>query len=122
MGITYEQERTETERRIDAEVLERVKQGIAVLEEVHGPGWEDKIDLATLDLKDGAACVLGQVYAEKADASGGRYSNGFHYAIELAPGCVSSKTGFVAFTPSGWDALQECWEEVLEPRLRRRKT
>lgn len=40
--ITYEQGRTETERQIDAVILERVRRGLKWLEETHGPGWEDK--------------------------------------------------------------------------------
>lgn len=82
MSVTYEEQRTEQEKRIDADVLARVKRGLAWLEETHGPGWEDKIDLATLDLRDGNVCVLGQVYgAEAAACQDSDGINGFGYGL-----------------------------------------
>lgn len=49
----------------DAIVKQRVLNGLALLEEKHGDGWVDKIDLETLNLGDEHSCVLGQVYRDE---------------------------------------------------------
>ncbi len=122
MSTTYEEQRTEQEKAIDAEVLGRVKRGLAWLEETHGPGWEDKIDLATLNLRDGSACVLGQVYAGQGEPD----ENGFTYGLELLyeNDALAFDEAFAieqAFNDcegsDNWDALQAAWEHVLLPRV-----
>lgn len=46
-------------------VKERVANGAAWLDKVN-PGWEHKIDLSTLELKNSCRCILGQVVAASA--------------------------------------------------------
>lgn len=132
MPITYEQERTQREIEIDAAVLARVKKGLEWLEETHGPGWEDKIDLKTLDLSKGERCVLGQVYEIEADLF--EHTDGYWYAREaLMKGSdvVINETdpygdigaahlGFNTYEEDDlYDPLQKAWEYVLEPRVGR---
>lgn len=57
-------ERTELQKKIDAEVLARVKKGFLLLQEKHGEDWINKIDMRSLNLREGHACVLGQVYGD----------------------------------------------------------
>lgn len=124
MSTTYEEERTELEKQIDGDILERVKRGLALLEETHGPGWEDKIDMELLDLNSPMFCVLGQVFAEEARAR------------RCACGCGDPWTGYDLFCDrhfrgrghdvcdygfntenEDYDALQQAWEHVLAPRV-----
>ena len=42
---------------------ERVAKGAALLDEME-PGWYQKIDLVTLNLRNCFSCVIGQVYGE----------------------------------------------------------
>lgn len=46
----------------------RVKQGMAVLDEKHGPEWVYQIDLETLEMSSTCMCVLGQMYGTDDDA------------------------------------------------------
>lgn len=59
---TYGEMRTRAQRIFDWQIKERVLAGIEVLREKHGDSFVDYIDCATLDLSDGAWCVLGQLY------------------------------------------------------------
>lgn len=53
--------RTEQEKRYDRRVLQKVRRGMALLEETYGDDWVDQIDLGILDLSSGSRCVLGQL-------------------------------------------------------------
>lgn len=46
----------------------RVKNGMMLLDEKHGPGWVWRIDVDTLALASTCRCVLGQVYGDYGDA------------------------------------------------------
>lgn len=111
---TYEEARTEVEKEIDAEVLARVKNGIALLEREHGPDWVDKIDLDVLDIADGSVCVLGQLYGgDYFDACARLFGN----ELDTQP---PREHGFCAtrIRPADdWLALQKAWEHVLTPRV-----
>lgn len=122
---TYGEQRTEKEKLYDAVVLERVKNGIAFLEKQHGPDWVNLIDLSTLRLDDGSACVLGQVYEDHSE-----YSDdwtGYGYAIQtfkelqsfperVAHGFTTQDTNSYS-NSNGWNALQQAWEDVLTPMV-----
>lgn len=47
-------------------IEERVLNGAALLD-AKEPGWEAKINLGTLRIESVCACVLGQVYADRAE-------------------------------------------------------
>jgi hypothetical protein len=117
--LTYGEMRTEIEKRIDAEVLARVKKGLAWLEETHGPGWEDKIDMEIFDISKSTQCVLGQVFREESQAAVGRGSmNGFYYGADLMQR-DPAQLGFDiqdSEDDDDWDALQDAWEYVIEER------
>lgn len=110
MSFTYEEQRTEQEKAIDADVLARVKRGFAWLEETHGMGWEDKIDMATLNLADGSQCVLGQVYGTENEMG---YFKVRDIHPEMGDWDLRRDLGFT--TKEDWEALQEAWEFVLRP-------
>jgi hypothetical protein len=113
--ITYE--RTPAQKKIDEKVLERVKRGLKWLEETHGTGWEDKIDLKTLNLRCGETCVLGQVYGE-AGANYGR--SGYGYALDHFFYCQEMEDyGFdISMEEQTWNELQNAWEYVLTPLVK----
>lgn len=108
MTVTFGEQRTEEQKAYDAEVLERVKRGMALLERAYGINWVDYIDLDTLELRDGNACVLGQVY--------GSYTRGVD---TLWPRPALSYAvidhGFVARNDPEWDALNAAWQDALTP-------
>jgi hypothetical protein len=109
---TYEQERTEQQKEIDAIILERVQRGLAWLEKKHGPGWEDKIDLETLDLEDVHSCVIGQVYGNYAHISRLTDEDPEDLGFDLA--CDEWDDENDRYAP----VLQETWKQVLTPRVK----
>lgn len=119
MSITYEEQRTETQKRIDAEVLERVKTGLAWLEETHGPGWEDKIDLDTLDLRDANHCVIGQVYGSFYEIFPSSLDDDEPVGLDAYALGFDLEKGIHMDGGRGWTLLQEAWEYVLRPRVTR---
>lgn len=116
MSIT-QHERTEQQKKIDELVLERVKRGVEWLEEKHGPDWVDHIDLKTLDLANGDACILGQVFSGKASL---RDWDGYGYARRtffIPEGKDDADYGFDD-NDGDYDSLQAAWEYVLIPLVK----
>lgn len=120
MGITYEQERTKEQRAYDDIVLENVKRGLAWLEKTHGPGWEDKIDLETLDISLGSYCVCGQVFRAQGESIN---DSGFSWVLDNYPEISENvaKHGFgtnaSGDSQGSMRALKACWKDVLTPRV-----
>lgn len=81
---------------------ERVDAGIALLDERGPEGWDDKINLATLNIANARDCVLGQVY--------GRYGAGCN-ALDIGLGL---EYGFWSFL--GMTSLTEVWREKITAR------
>lgn len=102
--------RSEQQVEIDRMVLKRVQDGLKWLEETHGPGWEDKIDMRSLNLASGEFCILGQVYAGKSG-----HSSGFGYASALMSEDELSDFGFDDYD-ANYGELQRAWEQVLNDR------
>jgi len=46
------------------DIQEQVRNAAETLDEVN-PGWEEKINFDTLDMKDWTSCVLAQVFSDK---------------------------------------------------------
>lgn len=128
MSITHEERRTEPEKLYDKQVLERVKAGIALLEKEYGPDWVEHIDMKKLDLRDGAVCILGQVYANRKEGI-----NGYWSGIEILG--IRGNDGEYGFNIDNefwedfdeeepdaeprWAELQACWTDVLTPMVSR---
>lgn len=56
-------QRTDKQKEVDAEILERVKKGILKLERQYGPEWVEKFGgMKDFNLANGDYCVLGKVY------------------------------------------------------------
>lgn len=116
---SYAQLRTPQQEAIDADCLARVKKGIALLEQQHGPNWADHIDLNTLDLASGFRCVLGQVY--------GTFGDGITQLWGTDPEHWPSKDevaehGFYEHTVSYEDTdrykpLDAAWKHALTPHV-----
>lgn len=108
-GLIYE--RTEEQVEIDAEILARVKRGIALLEEKYGHDWYMMIDLDRLKLSSSTRCVLGQIYG---DFGQGKEALGLYF--QEARDC-----GFAQVTRTDktfeevYQPLQDTWVSVLTP-------
>lgn len=112
--LNYEQMRSRAERAADARVKERVLQGLAVLQEKYGDAWVEKIDCESLDLRDEAQCVLGQVcgnYFEgvKDLRDSGSYSQA--WAVDHGFNIFEDHDRHDA--EAEWDALDDAWHAVL---------
>lgn len=62
----------------DIALQDRVSRGVEWLDENAPAGWWDLIDYGLLDISDGNVCILGQVFAAKADETG--MAGGYIYA------------------------------------------
>lgn len=118
--------RSETQKKIDEIVLERVKKGIALLQKEHGDGWVDKIDMRKLNLRNGESCVLGQVYEKEAALS---WDNGYDHAIVHLGLDVEGSDGEYIVTNYGfcakrdeWEELQAAWEQELYALIEERSS
>jgi len=106
MTTTYDEIRTAEQVEHDAEVKARVEQGMALLQVKFGEDWVEHINCETLDLSDGAECVLGQLYDsydEGTDVLGLDQWGAANHGFDVAP------------VPDGitHDDLQAAWEEVI---------
>ena len=64
MTVTsYATERSAAEVAADAACLERVKKGIAWLQQTWGDDWVEHIDMEKLSHASASCCILGQLYA-----------------------------------------------------------
>lgn len=91
---------------------EQVRRGSEWLDENH-PGWEDKIDLTTLDLKYCSRCILGQLYGLDEDP--------FRYWDILRENQIEEDE--LGFSVHGdrdddglWPALTEAWRDEITSR------
>lgn len=90
----------------------RVKQGMHLLDEKHGPGWVWLIDVDTLKIWHPCLCVLGQLYG------GGEvpaYTRGLN-DLQLIPGNGADE-GFGAMNNwDDFDALTTAWRHAILAR------
>ena len=98
--------------------IEPVAAGSRWLDE-HVPGWEQRIDLETLDVTNCTMCVLGQVYGDFID---GLKAAGKHWSQANSP-CDADwpfRNGFaVGNTEQGWMGREELnaeWRAEIERR------
>ena len=91
----------------------RVERGAALLD-AEQPGWASRIDVPTLDMSSGYACVLGQVYEP------GSLGSGYGTGIQ-ALGIIGNALGTVShgfnYDSAGDDTrLLPLWREAIEAR------
>lgn len=105
---------------------ERVAAGAALLDEKR-PGWWQRIDLSTLRMENGCACILGQEYAQDyadadCDGEADEMADGYEYACGVL-------IGWEAGYPPGevhdlgfydderrWPELRAAWVALIEGR------
>lgn len=107
---TYGEMRSRAEQFYDENVKKKVLLGLKALQEQHGPGWEDEINCARLDLRSASQCVLGQVY--------GSFDDGLDQLVGLVGEDEqidwSIRHGFSILGYSeSWERLDEAWHQVL---------
>jgi hypothetical protein len=104
-------------------VAERVSAGIALLDE-KAPGWRDKINLATLNIRNTRECILGQVFKTGEDSWQSGYDAGCEIlglegcsccsgTAELAPVTYGFDADFSEDVDVEFDELQTEWERQL---------
>jgi hypothetical protein len=118
------------------DLQQRIDLGTQFLDAVR-PGWANQIDLDSLDLENPRACVLGQVFAERA----AEYDNVSPFVIggwaahdwlveqgyqlndesdeyfNAAKACGFERDGVTRGWPFGedtYDELQAAWTQVIE--------
>lgn len=120
----------------DLTVEERVANGAQFLDVV-APGWEWRIDIATLKLSDEWNCICGQVFAEPGNDFSG---SGFDYAFDVViPKSLTTEglvwvatlnkyasTDNIDVSELGfdlsqnvddvWSALEDEWKKVIQNR------
>lgn len=105
MTYNYEEYVSTIEEQQTRAAAIRVKRGARFLDEV-APGWDTRIDLDTLRLSDGSACICGQVFKDK--VSDPDMDNGFGWAVDhlfaQANAWVTGVVRQAAFTQEQIDA------------------
>jgi hypothetical protein len=93
-------------------LAERVKRGIARLEEYGYTDWWERIDLPSLDMADQFRCVLGQLF--------GNYGHGTVKLSLNGAGAVNcgfnSDVGSTVVWLANLDALRNLWVAEVESR------
>lgn len=97
----------------------RVKQGMALLDEKHGPRWVWRISLDSLMMLSTCRCVLGQLYGTpEGDGSTpgyvvGKNLLGLHQSQVVEYGfTLNSEYG----SEYGWDVLTDAWKAAIVAR------
>ncbi len=106
----------------DSLYAEEVAEGIEFLND-EVPDWWTLIDLDTLDLSSADVCVLGQVFAARADETGlasgyhyvlNQYEN-MHYAVTSMGFCAGTKHNAIygGTCSDEYDDLNAEWARVI---------
>jgi hypothetical protein len=94
-------------------IAERVARGAELLDGKL-PGWDDRVDLAALDLESCTMCVLGQLFAlaarERSPDSTGYYTG------LTALGIGALAYGFTAAEGETWAELTAEWRRLITAR------
>lgn len=118
-----------------ATIEERVAAGAAWLDETY-PGWERVLDLGTLNLAEGAHCVLGQIGRAIGVAMGCHVTasgtlqlglqtvSGYSLLFRVLPmmrvhvgyGFLTGNGSGVSY-PSEWPALEAAWVALVKERF-----
>lgn len=96
----------------DTDYRARVEAGMAWLDSFK-PGWERDIDLATLNLRSGCDCILGQALRDLAEIG----SSGYSYGLPRLPEWDAYGHGFVAVESADYPALEAEWRTAIKARF-----
>lgn len=103
-------------------VVEAVGRGWAWLDETV-PGWQTRVNSATLNLRAGERCICGQVFA--GDVRGRELSGFDHFVVSLEDearawlGASDDEAGWRVAADMGFLPLQDEWMELREGWRRR---
>jgi hypothetical protein len=97
---------------------EAAANGARWLSEKGPAGWWERVDTATLDITDGAYCVLGQVFAKEAAECGGIH-DGYLFATQYIWDDLMTATwqfehGFITIHDDEYNELREAWIAEIE--------
>ena len=96
--------------------MKTVDRGAALLDEVYGPEWDERIDLERLNLSSICNCVLGQLHP--------RAENGYYRGLRVTglghsfP--KSSSHGFTYGRHATFEQLTNAWKRLIERRRKAR--
>ena len=109
---------------------ERAQQGAAWLDQDR-PGWEELVDLGTLNLSLGTQCPLGQVYADQVRPMCLYHREGYLVGLTRLRSTRSPidsditdtayRYGFIGFTSQDRLRLKGAWVKAIEDRRLHRK-
>lgn len=96
-------------------IQERVAAGAAALD-AYLPGWVDRVDLGTLDMRSPCGCILGQAFDNYWTAPfGDPYDDPERYRADLGFQAYSTLDGGSG-EPGEYAALQDEWARLIEAR------
>lgn len=111
------------DRRVDGmtdrAAAKAARRGARLLDQ-REPGWHQAVNLTQLDISDGNACVLGQVFEPQTEWQQLAYGSGYNrgmYLLGLEYG-GSCRHGFAAYRCS-YGQLEEAWTAEVEKRTKR---
>jgi hypothetical protein len=99
---------------------ERVARGAAMLDGT-APGWESRIDPASLDLADPCRCVLRQVFPRRPFGDSVAALGLMSRLVEhgLAPDAGErDEYGLTTTAASWWDELADAWVAEVRDRMK----
>lgn len=106
-------------------IAENVASGMDLLDEEY-PGWEELIDLDTLDLSSDCGCILGQLYDDKALQAEGATFSPYEYALFALEIAEDEEVELGFFAPGrwtgpdctlDWTGLRDEWVRQIKARL-----
>jgi hypothetical protein len=101
-----------------ATIPANVERGAEFLDEKL-PGWEEKINLRTLDLGSTCKCVVGQLYKE-----GPRDHAAYDRGLDVLgiPDGMTARLGFNTWGRQTFTRLTESWKDLIRQRRRRARS
>jgi hypothetical protein len=99
------------------EIAANVERGAEFLD-AHHPGWDEQINLRTLDVSSTCGCVLGQLYKKKR-GDNGAYHRGLD-ALGLTDG-QATRLGFNVWGRQRFSRLTDSWKALIRQRRKARR-
>ena len=97
-----------TKNPVEVNVRFEVQRGAAWLDRVR-PGWEDDIDLTSLEMSECARCIVGQIWglADRANTPTPAYHYDEDYGFDVFDGDISQ---------GAYEKLAEEWRDLITSR------
>lgn len=103
-----------TREQINERINQRVAAGMALLDD-KSPGWDQRIDLATLEMRHGDRCIIGQAFGAPDHSF---WSTCTHLFGHCPDALLASKAESYGFYSGGgyYTMLETAWKEAITAR------